>query len=132
MKSVKQSQAGFTLVELLVAIAVGAVVTLSLTQVVTGYIHISQRGRYLNMANAYAEAKVEALRNLGYNSVPLGNTNLAAELPSQLPVGKSGSMQVSQASPGLKQVDLTLTYKDQGQDNTYTYRTYLGELGVGQ
>jgi prepilin-type N-terminal cleavage/methylation domain-containing protein len=132
MKSVKASQTGFTLVELLVAIAVGAVVTLSLTQVVTGYIHLSQRGRYLNMTNAYAEAKIEALRNQGYNGVPLGASSLAAELPSQLPVGKSGTMDVTQASPGLKQVDLSITYKDQGQNNTYTYRTYLGELGVGQ
>lgn len=132
MKSVKSSQAGFTLVELLVAIAVGAVVTLSLTQVVTGYIHLSQRGRYLNMTNAYAEAKIEALRNQGYNAVAVGTTNLAAELPSKLPPGKSGNMVVTQPSAGLKQVDLTLSYKDQGQDNTYTYRTYLGELGVGQ
>jgi prepilin-type N-terminal cleavage/methylation domain-containing protein len=132
MKSTKLSQAGFTLVELLVAIAVGAVVTLSLTQVVTGYIHLSQRGRYLNMTNAYAEAKIEALRNQGYNAVAIGSSSLTSELPGQLPVGKNGTMNVTQSSAGLKQVDLTITYKDQGQDNTYTYRTYLGELGVGQ
>lgn len=126
------SSDGFTIVELLVTIAVAAIVTASMSQVVTSYVHTAQRGRYLNLANAYAEAKIETLRNTGYNSITLGTTNLTSELPSQLPPNRSASMAVTNPSGGIKQIVLTVNYNDQGQPNTYTYTTDIGELGVGQ
>ena len=126
------SSKGFTIVELLVCIALAGVVITSLSQVVTTYLHVSQRGRYLNLANSYAEAKVETLRNQGYNSLTLGTTSLTSELSSQFPLTRSASMTVSSPSTGLKQIDLTVTYADQGQSHSYNYTTYIGELGVGQ
>jgi len=125
-------QNGFTLVELLVSIAVAAIVTASLSQVVTSYVHVAQRGRYLNLANSYAEAKIESLRNTGYNGLTPGTTSLTSELPSQLPRSRSASMTIGSPSGGLKEVDITVSYNDQGQSNSYTYTTYIGELGVGQ
>lgn len=109
-----------------------AIVTAALSQVVTSYVHVAQRGRYLNLANAYAEAKIESLRNTGYNGLSLGTTSLTGELPTQLPPSRSASMTITSPSSGIKQVDLTISYKDQGQSNTYSYTTYVGELGVGQ
>ena len=129
---IRPSSDGFTLVELLVAIAVGAIVTASLTQVVTSYVHVAQRGRYLNLANSYAEAKVESLRNVGYNGLTPGTTNISSELPNQLPGSRSASMTIGNPSGGLKEVDITVSYSDQGQSQSYTYTTYIGELGVGQ
>lgn len=126
------SSDGFTIVELLVSIAVAAIVTASLSQVVTSYVHVAQRGRYLNLANSYAEAKVESLRNTGYNGLSLGTTDVSSQLPSQLPPTRSASLTISNGPPGIKQADLTVSYKDQGQTNTYVYTTYVGELGVGQ
>ena len=123
---------GFTLVEVLVCIALAGIVIASLSQVTTTYVHISQRGRYLNLANAYAEAKIEALRNSGFNSLTVGTTSLTAELPSQLPPIRSASMTVSNPFAGIDQVDLMISYNDQGQTNSYSYTTYVGELGVGQ
>ena len=131
MKTPKSSD-GFTLVELLVAIAVGAIVTGVLSQVVTSYVHVAQRGRYMNLANSYTEAKVEALRNSGYNSLTAGTSSLTSELPTQLPLSRSASITVSSPSTGLKQIDITVSYNDQGQTNSYAYTTYIGELGVGQ
>jgi prepilin-type N-terminal cleavage/methylation domain-containing protein len=131
MKATRSSD-GFTLVELLVSIAVAAIVTASLSQVVTSYVHVAQRGRYLNLANSYAEAKIESLRNTGYNGLTPGTTSLTSELPSQLPRSRSASMTIGSPSGGLKEVDLTVSYNDQGQSNSYTYTTYIGELGVGQ
>jgi prepilin-type N-terminal cleavage/methylation domain-containing protein len=125
-------QAGFTLVEILVSLAVAGIVIMSLNQVVTTYVHLSQRGRYLNLANSYIEARVEALRNTGYNSLATGTTSLTSSLPAQLPPSRSAWMTVTTPSGGIKQIDLTISYKDQGQNNTYRYTTYIGELGVGQ
>lgn len=125
-------QGGFTLVEIMVTIVVAAVVIGSLSQVTTSFLHVSQRGRYLNLANSFIEGKVEALRNQGFNSLSTGTTSLTSSLPSQLPPGSTASMTITSPSSGLDQVDLTVTYKDQGQTYSYGYTTYIGELGVGQ
>jgi prepilin-type N-terminal cleavage/methylation domain-containing protein len=132
MSGLHKNQAGFTIVELLVCIVVAAVVIASLNQLVNSYVHTGQRGRWLNLANSYVEGKVEALRNIGYNSVSTGTTNLTSELPSALPPSRSASMTVTSPQTGIKQVDITVSYKDQGQTRTYAYSTYMGELGVGQ
>jgi prepilin-type N-terminal cleavage/methylation domain-containing protein len=132
MKYKKHGAGGYTLVELVVTIAVAGIFTLALTNVVTNYLHLWQRGRYLSLSSEFVESKVEALRNNGYNELILGSTNISNELPSQLPPQRSASMAVTSPSDGLKQVDITVTYKDQGQDNSYSYTTYMGELGVGQ
>lgn len=132
MKKHRLNSGGFTLVELIVALAVGAIVTVTLSQVVNNYVHLAQRGRYLSLANAYVEAKVESLRNSGYNGVANGTTSLTSELPVGLPPSRSSSMTVSSPSGGIKQIYITLSYRDQGQTQTHNYTTYIGELGVGQ
>lgn len=132
MKTDKTPDSGFTIVEILVSIAVAGIVIISLSQVVTTYVLLAQRGRYLNLANAYIEAKVESLRNIGFNGLTPGTTNLTSELSTQLPPSRSASMTVGNPSGGLKQVVLTVTYPDQGKVRSYAYTTYIGELGVGQ
>ncbi|HVW23139.1 MAG TPA: prepilin-type N-terminal cleavage/methylation domain-containing protein [Candidatus Saccharimonadales bacterium] len=132
MSKMRPAEGGFTLVELLVTIAVAAVVTLSLNQIVTNYVHLNERGRYLNLANSFAEAKIETLRNQGFNALNTGTTSLTSQLTTQLPPSRSASMTVTSPTAGLKQVDLTVSYKDQGKIVSYTYTTYVGELGVGQ
>jgi prepilin-type N-terminal cleavage/methylation domain-containing protein len=133
MRSLKvNSNTGFTIVEVLVAIAVGGIMVSSLNQVVDGYLHLSQRGRYLSLANAYAEAKTEALRNAGYNSLGVGSTNIKSELPTKLPPSRNATLTVTDQATGLKKVVIVVSYNDQGQPNTFTYTTYMGELGVGQ
>jgi prepilin-type N-terminal cleavage/methylation domain-containing protein len=132
MSKMRLAESGFTLVEMLVTIAVAAIVTLSLNQVTANYVHINQRGRYLSLANSYAESKIEKLRNQGFNALATGTTNLTSELSAQLPPSRSASMTVTSPSAGIKQVDLSVSYKDQGQTQTYSYTTYVGELGVGQ
>lgn len=132
MKTDTSSPDGFTLVEILVSIVVAGIVISSLTAVVTSYVHLAGRGRFLNLANAYAEAKVESLRNIGFNGLTPGTTNLSAELSSQLPPSRAASMTIGNPTGGLKPVTLTVSYKDQGQTKTYSYKTFIGELGVGQ
>lgn len=131
MKS-KSDSAGFTIVEILVAIAVGAILVTAFSNVVTSYVHVSQRGRHLNYSNAFAEAKVESLRNNGYNSLNAGTSTITSELPAKLPRSKSATMVVTSPITGIKQVVLSIKYTDQGNTTTHNYVTYVGELGVGQ
>jgi prepilin-type N-terminal cleavage/methylation domain-containing protein len=132
MSKMRLAEGGFTLVELLVTIAVAAVVTLSLNQIVNNYVHLNQRGRYLSLANSFAESKIESLRNNGFNALSLGTTNITSLLSAQLPPSRSASMTVTSPYTGIDQVDITISYKDQGQTVSYKYSTYVGQLGVGQ
>ncbi|MGH7156553.1 MAG: hypothetical protein ACREGG_00320 [Candidatus Saccharimonadales bacterium] len=123
--------AGFTIVELIISIVVGVTFISSMNLVTDNYTNLGKRARNLVLANSFAEAEIEQLRNNTYNSLNIGTASLASQLPSQLP-DASGSMTVSQAQTGLKQIDLTISYNDLGTTRTFTYRTYEGELGVGQ
>jgi prepilin-type N-terminal cleavage/methylation domain-containing protein len=132
MKTNRPAEQGFTLVEILVCILVAGVIIGSLSQVVNSYTSISQGGRYLNSANSYAEAKIEELRNKGYNSLSNGTTSLTSDLPTQLPRSRSASITITTPTAGLKKLDLTVSYKSEGKTNTFSYTTYMGELGVAQ
>jgi type II secretory pathway pseudopilin PulG len=127
-----KKESGFSIVELVVAIVVGTLFIISINLIINNYIHLGQRGRNLTTANSFAEGKIEALRSAGYNSLNDGTTAITSELPSQLSPPKSGTLTISQPQTGLKQIDLSITFNDDGADRTYTYRTYVGELGVGQ
>lgn len=123
---------GFSIVELIISIVVGVTFISSMNLVVNNYTNLGKRGRNLVLANSYAEAKMEALRNKGFQSIALGTSDLTSELPSQLPQPRGATLIVSQPQAGLKQVDVSVSYNDLGISRSYSYRTYIGELGVGQ
>lgn len=111
---------------------VGGIFISSLTLVLVSHLHVSQRARDLVLANAYAEAKIEELRSTGFNGLTIGTSSLSSELPAELNSPKSASLQITSFSAATKQIDLSLNYNDRGRQKTFTYRTYIGELGVGQ
>ena len=128
---IKGNGSGFTTVELLVAIIVGALFVISINTIYTTQVYINERGRDLVVANSYAESKIEALRSAGYLSLADGTTDITSELPDELNQA-SGSLVISSYNTAIKQAVLTINYNQQGNDQTYTYTTYIGELGVGQ
>lgn len=123
---------GFTTVELLIAIVVGAIIFASAGVLISNYSHLNNRGQNLILANSFVEAKAEALRSISYAGLNDGTTDISNELPGNLSLPKSASMTISEPSPGLKQADITVNFSDQGINRSYAYRTYVGELGVGQ
>jgi type II secretory pathway pseudopilin PulG len=131
-KELVKTGGGFTIVELIVAMFVGITLVTATNTLISNYLRLGQRSRSVVLANSYVEGKVEALRNRGYNGISLGTTSLSSELPSALPKPKTASLQVSTQAPGIKKISISVTYYDQGVNRTYSYATYIGELGVGQ
>jgi type II secretory pathway pseudopilin PulG len=132
MKPLYKDQFGFTIVELIVTMIVGTILIGSSILILTSGQRLSQTHRDLIAANAFAEKKVEALRSIGFLGLTDGTTNITNELPAELNPPRNGSLQITTPSSGLKKIDLTITYNDQGSSRTYKYTTYIGELGVGQ
>ena len=123
---------GFSVVELILSITVGTLFITSLAQITDNYVSLGQKSRNVILSNSYVEGKVEALRNIGYNGLNVGTTNLSSELPLQLPTARSAIMTVTSPSSGLKQAAISVTYNDKGKTQTYSYTTYVGELSVVQ
>lgn len=119
-------------VELLIALIVGAILILSLNNIVTSHVYLSQRGRDLLVANAFAEQKVESLRSQGYLTLLDGTTDITGELPTELKAPRNASLSITTFSAALKKINVSITYNEQGNARTHTYATYIGELGVGQ
>lgn len=128
----RKDQSGFTLVELLVAIVVGAIFAGSANLIIVQHTHLAQRGRDLVLANSYVESKVEELRSVGFGGLSNGTTDITNELPSDLKAPHTASLAITSQSTAIKKVVISLTYNDQGSTRNYSYTTYVGELGVGQ
>lgn len=132
MSTIQNKSMGFTIVELLVTLLVGGVLAGSVAVFLSLHVHTAQRGRDVSVANSYAENKIESLRSAGFLTLADGTTNVTSELPTELNSPREASLVISEETTSIKRVTLSITYSDQGSPRTYTYGTFIGELGVGQ
>jgi prepilin-type N-terminal cleavage/methylation domain-containing protein len=128
----KHKQAGFTVIELLVAIVVVGILVPTLVGFVNTLNRLNDRARDLSLVNALVENKAEGLRSMGFTALPDGTTTFTNELPATLGNPKSATYTTSTPNAGIKRVDIAVSYNDHGSTQTVQYRTYIGELGVGQ
>lgn len=129
---VKRRSAGFTIVEVLIALGLFAIVVPLFTVAITSLTAINNRARDLTLANMVAQNKIEILRSAGYNSISEGTVDFTSELPSTLAEPRSASYEVTAPATGVKAVSVTISYKDYKNTNTVQYETIISELGVGQ
>ena len=123
---------GFTVVEMLLGIALFAIIIPTIILALNSITIINDSSKDLAIANIYAENKIEELRSIGYNSVPVSTVDITSTLPATLGKNRSGAYTVSAATTGQKQVTLTITVESRGKIKTLNYRSIIGELGVGQ
>lgn len=129
----RDNQSGFTLVELLVTISLLGLIVIGVTNL---YITISSAQRksyHLEIATRAGEAQIESLRNAQYNNLEAGGQiNFTSSLPSDLPEPRSGIVDISEPSDGIKRVDVTITYKDGSGSKTVKQSSLIGVIGIGQ
>ena len=124
---------GFTLVELLVTIIVIGVVFAGLSNIFISIQRSQVQTQYLESATRAAQREVESLRNSNYNNLPAGQTvNFSTSLPDSLPSGSTGSVAITEPSPGLKRVDVTVTYTYGGDTRNVTLSSLIGVIGIVQ
>jgi prepilin-type N-terminal cleavage/methylation domain-containing protein len=127
----KTSQKGFTVVEMLITLALFAVMIPAISLGIGSLISINNRARDLTLVSILAENKIESLRSVGYNSVPVGTTVFTSELPRELASPKSATYVVTQQT-GYRTVDVNVTYTDNKRSRSTNYRSIISETGVGQ
>lgn len=128
----QQKEKGFTLVELVVSIAIIGVVVTTVTGLFMMVHSIQRRSLYLEVATRAAQREMESLRNNNYNNLTPGQTiNFTNDLPSTLR-NKSGTVEVSEPTPGLKRVDITVGYDEGSTPKEVKLSSLIGVLGITQ
>lgn len=126
-------QKGFTLVELLVTIIVIGVVFTGLSSIFISIQRAQVNTSYLESATRAAQKEIESLRNSNYNNLTAGqNINFTNSLPDNLPSNSTGSVNVSEPTPGIKRVDVTIIYTYGGNTRTVTLSSLIGVIGIVQ
>lgn len=124
---------GFTLIELLVTIAIIGVASLGIASLFYSIQYTQQQARYVDAATRAAQRQVEVLRNNSYNNLQEGQViDFTSDLPDSLPSNKNGTVVVSEPSPGLKRVDVTITYTGAGKPQEVTMSSLIGIIGLSQ
>lgn len=129
---IKKSSDGFTLVELLVTIIVIGVVFTGLSSIFISIQRAQVKTSYLESATRAAQKQIESLRNINYNNLTTGqNINFSDKL-IDLPSGSTGNVAVTEPSPGLKRVDVTVSYSYEGQAKDVMLSSLIGVIGIAQ
>lgn len=130
--SVKAQQKGFTIIELLISLAVFAFAIPAIAVALRNLIVLNNRARDIALVNIIVGNKAEQIRSAGFNSLSAGTIDFTGELPAEIASPRSASYTVTTPSAGIAEVTLTVTYKDYNKTRTQTYKTIVSELGVGQ
>ncbi|MCA9343541.1 MAG: prepilin-type N-terminal cleavage/methylation domain-containing protein [Candidatus Nomurabacteria bacterium] len=123
---------GFTLPELLVTIVVIGIVFMGLSSIFISIQRIQVKTAYLESATRSAQKEIESLRNINYNNLTAGQNIDFSDQLVDLPTGSTGSVAVTEPSPGLKRVDVTVTYSYEGQTKNVNLSSLIGVIGIAQ
>lgn len=127
-----RKESGFTLVELIVSITIIGIVITSVVSLFLIVQSTQRRTVYLESATRAAQRQVESLRNNNYNNLVAGQTiNFTSQLPANLKQS-SGTVLVSEPSPGLKRVDVTVEYYEGTSRQEVKLSSLIGILGITQ
>lgn len=129
----KYAEDGFTLVELLVTIIVIGVVFAGLSNIFISIQRSQVQTSYLESATKAAQREIESLRNSNYNNLTAGQTiDFSPDLPSTMPNGSTGVVNVTEPSTGIKRVDVTVTYTYGGDTRNVSLSSLIGVIGIVQ
>lgn len=129
----RENTRGFTLVELIVAIALIGLMASGITSLYIAIEKTQRKTKLLETATRAGEKKIEELRNNHYNSLQNNTTiTFTDELPGSLPSPRSGTASISEPIAGIKRVDLDITYKDGASSRKVELSSLIGVLGIGQ
>ncbi len=124
---------GFTLVELIITISIIGIASIGIASLFYTTQYTQQQSRYIDAATRAAQRQVEILRNNSYNNLQAGQTiNFTADLPSSLPNTKSGTVVVTEPSDGLKRVDVTVSFTQNGRSQNVKLSSLIGVIGISQ
>lgn len=109
------AERGFTLIEVVVTIAVMGTIFVSISALFSTLHQVNAEGNTLTIVTELAQQQLEKIRNVPYNGLTIGTSDVSSILTTYSTIGspKSAAIVVTQVDPnGLKRVDITISYSD--------------------
>ena len=129
----KSNQSGFTIVELLITIIIVGIVTASLSSLFISIQNVQRKTSNVDSAMRAAQREIEVLRNDNYGTLTAGQTiDFTNQLPTNLPASRTGTAVVSEPTPDLKRVDVTVSYNEGGKLQKIMLSSLIGVIGITQ
>ena len=125
---------GFTIIEVIIAIVVGSILMFGLATMVNSIRVINARAQDTVLINSLVEDKVEELRSMGFSALEDITVDFTDDLPASITKNRSATYTTTTVTGnvGLKEVEISISHNDYGSTTYYEYKTFIGELGVGQ
>lgn len=131
------NERGVSLIEsLLVVVVIGSVVFLLAS--IPNAIMLIGKSRHMSLAREIAVKQMEDKRNLSFDNLVNDNSPINDPRLSLLPEGE-GSVEVLDCDPAVcaneenvKQVLITINWKDNNKSQVVTLKTMIGEGGINQ
>ena len=125
-------QKGFTLIEVLIAIFVLGIVSMTLISVFMYGFNVVYRTRQVTLATQIAQEEVELVRNMNYDDILLLGSTYTHESLSEL-VNGGGALSV-ESGPGddIKKLTVSVTWDYRGTNMRKDVVTYITREGVNK
>ena len=125
---------GFTLVELVVTAMFITTASLAIITIFILIATLNKHARNLAIATALANEKLETYRDAGFSAIPMGSPaeTFTSSLPANFGSPKSAVSNVTlvPTKPGLKQVDVVISYYDDKQLKKVQVTTLVAQRGI--
>ncbi len=132
LNKISKDSLGFTVIEVMVGIALFAVIVPSIIFAVVSINQVNDRAADLTYANVLAENKIESLRSAGYNSLSDGTVDFTGDLSPTFTAPRQANYIITSPDIGIKQIEVNIEYTAQGVLRNLQYKTLISELGVAQ
>lgn len=127
------SPGGYTIVELIATIVAFGFVAIGVVSLFLTIQNIQMRVANLESASRAANRQVEALRNDNYNQLIAGQTiDFSSQIPTTLPAPRSGQAVITEPTPGIKRVDVTVSYTENHKTKKVKLTSDIGIIGISQ
>ncbi len=123
---------GFTVIEVMVGIALFAIIIPSIIFAVVSLNQLNDRAADLTFANILAENKIESLRSAGFNSLNDGTYDFSSDLTPTFTSPRQANYVISTPEAGIKLIEVNIEYTQQGILRELQYKSLISELGVAQ
>lgn len=128
---------GFSLIELLLVVVTISTIVFLLANLPNAFLLIN-KSKHLSLAKEIASKQIEDKRTINFANLINDTTDINDNRINQLPSG-AGTTIVADCSPdictngeNMKQVTVTISWKDNQKIQTVTLNTFIGEGGINQ